>query len=151
MIDKLTNDESLSVLSENNFGHIGCNDGFNTYIFPTNYVFDGNHVICHSQEGAKVQVMRSNRRVCLQVDKIKDRVNWKSIIIHGQFQELKDSRQRLNAIKIFLDNMLSLKGKRPGKAKNESGKSVHPILNGSMHYVIYRIMLDEISGRYEVG
>jgi len=34
MIEKLTNAQIEEVLKDNVWGHLGCNDGFNTYVYP---------------------------------------------------------------------------------------------------------------------
>ena len=80
MIVKLTEQEIEELLKDNVWGHLGCNDGLNTYVYPLNYLYDGKYITCHSQEGFKVQVMRKNNRVCFQVDEIKNDKNWKSVM-----------------------------------------------------------------------
>lgn len=148
MIGRLTKDEAEVVLNNNVFGHIGCNDGFNTYVFPVNYYFDGKYIHCHSKPGAKVEVMRLNKRVCLQVEEVNDFVHWKSIMILGEFQELLDTRERYAAIKGFVDHMLHLK---PESNEMVYAKKylVSPNFNDGRNYIIYRIVIDEITGRYE--
>jgi uncharacterized protein len=149
MIGQLAKGQCLQLLVESFFGHIGCNDGFNTYVFPTNYMFDGKHIICHSQPGSKVEVMRRNKRICFQVDTVKDFTHWKSVMVLGEYQELQDTRERYHAMKAFLDNMLHLKQVRHEGGVNAPGKTMHPELGTEMNYVIYRVLMEEISGRYE--
>jgi uncharacterized protein len=72
MIEYLTREQAASLLVAHSFGHIGCNDGFNTYVYPTNYVFEGNYIYCHSMPGTRIAIMRINKKVCLQVDEIQD-------------------------------------------------------------------------------
>ena len=151
MIGKLTEAGSEEVLKQNVFGHVGCNDGFNTYIFPINYVFDGRHIICHSHKGSKVQIMQRNKRVCFQVDDVKDFIHWKSVMVLGQYQELHDSREKYNAMKLFSEHMIHLKSKKEVSGVEIQEKPEHPGFANESQYVIYRIVIDEISGRYEDG
>ena len=34
MIENLTSEEIEEILKDNVWGHLGCNDGFNTYVYP---------------------------------------------------------------------------------------------------------------------
>src|SRR5678815_6007855 len=109
MIAKLTNEQIEEVLKENVWGHLGCNDGYNTYVYPINYLYDGKYITCHSQRGLKMQVMQQNSRVCLQVDEVKDDKDWKSVMVHGEYHEVLDEREYNDAVKAFADRRLFLK------------------------------------------
>jgi nitroimidazol reductase NimA-like FMN-containing flavoprotein (pyridoxamine 5'-phosphate oxidase superfamily) len=109
MVGYLTREESETILRMNTFGRIGCNDGFNTFIYPTNYVYDGKVILCHSMFGEKILIMRENSRVCFQVDLLNGNTHWKSIMIHGSFKELEEERERLYAMKIFNEQKFHLK------------------------------------------
>ena len=148
MIGKLTEVEIEEVLLDNVLGRLGFNDGFNTFIYPIHYVYDGNYIICHSQPGLKIQVMRKSKRVCLQVDEINKDINWRSVLLLGDYQELVEERERHNAMKLFVDRYLHLKMKDPAITsgiKNlgnlEQQENSRP--------VFYRILIDEKSGRFE--
>lgn len=148
MIGKLNEAEIEEMLKDNVWGHLGCNDGFNTYIYPTNYLYDGKCILCHSQMGSKVMVMQKNSRVCFQVDEVTNHRNWKSIMVLGEFQELTEERERHNAMKAFVERRLFIKISEsflPGV--NEENEQVG--LMKSSRPVIYRIVIDEKSGRYE--
>ena len=151
MIGYLNRKQSQSVLDTNCFGHIGCNDGFNTYIYPTSYVFDGIHILCKSLPGAKIAIMRVNKRLCFQVDEIIDSMNWKSVMAMGDYEELEDSRERYYAIKAFAAHSLRLKVSETalppaGANQHAPGNPAH-----EKQPIIYRIRLVEIYGRFENG
>lgn len=136
MVEYLSKDDSESLLTENALGHLGCYDGFNSYVFPTNYVYDGKDIYCLSMVGAKVNIMRQNKRVCLQVDAVNDFDNWKSVMVHGDYSELADERERYYAIKKFNESLLHVK-------MSEGGKNTK--------LIIYKISVDEITGRCELA
>ena len=148
MIDKLTEVEIEEVLLDNVLGRLGFNDGFNTFIYPINYVYDGNYIICHSQPGHKIQVMRKNKRVCLQVDEINKDINWRSVLLLGDYQELIEERDRHNAMKLFVDRYLHLKMKDPAITSEIKGLGNLEQQENSRP-VFYRILIDEKSGRFE--
>ena len=137
MIGKLTPAEIQEVLTKNSLGRIGCNDGYNTYIIPINYVYDGKYIFCHSQLGMKIQVMRQNPRVCFEVDEIIHFNNWKSVVVVGEYQELMQERDRYSAMQFFINRMLHVKISETAIP----GTTTKPI--------IYRIFIEEASGRFE--
>ena len=148
MIGNLNQQEIEEILKDNVWGHLGCNDGFNTYVYPINYLYDGKYIMCHSQVGSKVLVMRKNTRVCFQVDEVKNHKNWKSVMILGEYQELNDEWERHYAMKAFIDRRLFLKisdGTLPGA--NDENNEVEVMK--SSRSAIFRIVIDEKSGRYE--
>lgn len=149
MIGYLTKEQSETVLLENVFGRIGCNDGYNTYIYPTNYVYDGKYIFCHSLAGSKILVMRGNKRVCFQVDSVKDFTNWKSVMVLGNFAELTDARDRYYAMKAFVSKKLNLKISESVALSAVAGQSVLQKFPGKIKPVIYHISVDEITGRFE--
>jgi nitroimidazol reductase NimA-like FMN-containing flavoprotein (pyridoxamine 5'-phosphate oxidase superfamily) len=148
MIGKLNEEEIEEILKDNVWGHLGCNDGFNTYVYPTNYLYDGKCILCHSQMGSKVMVMQKNARVCFQVDEVQNHKNWKSVMVLGEFQQVNDERERHYAMKAFVDRRLFIKTSEsflPGI--NEVNEHVE--LMKTARPVIYRIVIDEKSGRFE--
>jgi len=149
MIGKLTNEQIEEVLKENVLGRIGCCNGRKTYVVPVNYVFDGKFIIAHSLEGMKVQIMRNNPNVCFEVDEMKNFSNWRSVIAWGVYQELTDERDRYYAMKLFVDRMLYMKISRTAIPHDmpETGVQVRSARNFTS--VIYRIVLNELTGRYE--
>ncbi len=149
MIGKLTNEEIEAVLKANILGRIGCNDGKKTYVVPINYVYDGKFIIAHSTEGMKIRMMRENPAVCFEVDEMKSFTHWKSVIAWGEYQELKDERDRYYAMKLFVDRMIHLKLSETSHPPEISAERVHPRSPGSIKPVIYRIVLEEKTGRFE--
>ena len=150
MIEYLTREQATTLLTVNSFGHIGCNDGFNTYVYPINYVFDGNCIFCHSLPGAKISTMRINRRVCLQVDEICAAEDWKSVMVLGQYEEVEDARERYQAIKAFAEHGMHLKISSEALA-TDSDLLRPQGLQQKMKLLIYRIRIAEITGRRENG
>ncbi len=146
MIGYLTNEESNAFLMEQVSAHLGCNDGFNTYVYPVSYLFNGKFIICQSLMGAKIEMMRRNTRVCFQVDAIKSVTNWKSVMVLGEYQELDNERERYDAMKAFIAHKLYPKISEtilfPAPGVSHTEKSSRP--------VIYRVIPMETIGRYEL-
>lgn len=149
MIGNLTDEQIEEVLKENILGRIGCNDGQKTYVVPINYVFDGKYIIAHSLEGMKIKMMRKNPQVCFEVDEMKSLTNWKSVVAWGEYQELTDERDRYYAIKLFVDRMMHMKISETAIPPETSESRVHPRSPGNIKPVIYRIVLDKLTGKFE--
>ena len=149
MIGSLTYDAAKEVLQSNILGRIGCSDGNKIYVVPINYVFDGKYIIAHSVLGMKIRMMRKNPNVCFEVDEMKNLRNWKSVIAWGEYQELTDERDRYAAMKLFVDRTLHMKISETAIPPETSEIRVHPRSPGNIKPVIYRIVIEEITGRYE--
>jgi len=149
MVSHLTDEQIEEVFKTNVLGHIGCNDGFNTYVMPINYVYDGKYIICHSAMGSKIRVMQQNNRVCFHVEEIINFSNWKSLLALGLYQELADERDRRYAMKLLVDRMLHIKISEDSLVADITGKQIPSILPENRRPVIYRIVLTEKSGRFE--
>jgi nitroimidazol reductase NimA-like FMN-containing flavoprotein (pyridoxamine 5'-phosphate oxidase superfamily) len=149
MIGKLTPAQIDELLSNNILGRIGCSANGNTYIVPVNYVFDGKHIICHSVEGMKINMMRHNPKVCFEVDEMKDFTHWKSVVTWGEYQEMHDERERYQAMKLFVDRMMHLKISESALPPEITETRVHPRSPGNIKPVIYRIIITEKTGRFE--
>jgi nitroimidazol reductase NimA-like FMN-containing flavoprotein (pyridoxamine 5'-phosphate oxidase superfamily) len=149
MIGRLTKEQIEDVLKENVLGRIGCNDGKKTYIVPINYIYDGKHVIAHSAKGLKIEMMRKNPQVCFEVDQMNSFTNWKSVIAWGEYQELTDERDRYYAMKLFVGRMIHMKISETAIPPEISEKRVHPRSPGNIKPIIYRIVIEEMTGRFE--
>ena len=146
MIGTLTKGQCKRILIAGMVGRIGCHSSGKTYVIPITYVFDGGYIYAHSKEGLKVNMMRQNTDVCFQVDDIDNLSNWRSVIVWGKFEELKTNEEQEPALEILVNGLQAF----------HTGDSVKPPKNtGEMtphrekKPVIYRISIDEMSGRYE--
>ncbi|MFI0431121.1 pyridoxamine 5'-phosphate oxidase family protein [Mariniflexile sp. HMF6888] len=128
-------------------GRIGCHADNITYVVPITYAYDGTYIYGHTKEGMKINMMRKNPNVCLEVDVIDDISNWRSVIALGKFEELKTSEEREMGMQKLMDRVLPIM---------TSETTVHHAMTDShgkyieaMQGVVYRIKLTEKTGRYE--
>ncbi len=149
MIGQLNSEEIEIVLSENVLGRIGCNDGKKTYVVPVNYAYDGKYIIAHSTKGMKIEMMRKNPEVCFEVDEMKSFTNWKSVIAWGEYQELTDERDRLYAMKLFVERMMHMKISETAGSPATDLEKVHRHSPDSIRAIVYRIVITEKTGRFE--
>jgi nitroimidazol reductase NimA-like FMN-containing flavoprotein (pyridoxamine 5'-phosphate oxidase superfamily) len=146
MADILNASEIESFLKEQWILRIGAHNGEKVYVVPLSYVFYEGAFYCHSPEGMKIEMMRANPHVCVEVDEVLTTGKWISVIGWGRFEELK-GEERSNAIRILIDNLPSV---MPSYTKKQSPE--WPFTTGSgedVPGVIFRIQPDELTGRYE--
>lgn len=135
------------VLKNQFVGRIGCSLDGETYIVPISYAYDGNHIYCHTKEGKKTAIMRKNPKICFQVDEMKTMANWRSVIVQGEFEELKEKEERTNGMQILLNRYL------PVISSVTTHIGEHwPFLPEDVNHiegVVFRIQIKEKTGRYE--
>lgn len=147
MIDILTQDQCKQVLQTEVLGRIGCYANGKVYVVPVTYVFEGGFIYAHAKEGLKIKMMRKNPKVCFQVDRIENMVNWRSVIVWGMYEELKTKEGQANAMKILKDRLTPI---LLSESVRPSHKMKDPeIVLKELKAVAYRISIKEISGRYE--
>ena len=149
MIGTLSLRSSKEVLRSNIVGRIGCNDGTRTYIVPVQYVFDGKNLYAHSVEGMKIHIMRKHPEVCFEVDEIKNLNNWKSVIAWGRYDELKTEHERYAIIKLFVDHNIHIKISETAVTPINYIERYYPFHPTNIRPIIYRILIEEITGRFE--
>ena len=144
MIGELTNDQIDQVLASHMVGRIGCHFEGRTYVVPVAFAFDGRYIYAHSRNGMKISMMRKNPSVCFEVDIIENMGNWRSVILQGEYEELKTSAQQVMAFKLLSDRLSPV---RTSQAARPSSKT--PPGEKKMRPVFFRISVVEKSGRYE--
>ena len=128
-------------------GRLGCSTSDETYIVPISYAYDGNYIYCHTIEGKKTEILRKNPKVCFQVDEMKDMGNWKSVIVQGVYEELKNPEDRTFAMKILLQRYLPI----ISSVTTHLGQNwpFQPDDLNEIKGIVFRIAVKEKTGRFE--
>lgn len=138
-----------NVLTSQVFGNLACTNTRYPYITPITYIFDGNFIFCQSLEGKKIDIMRKNPNVCFQVDLVIDMNNWQSVIIYGQFEELKDNKSE-EAKQLLFSNVLPLMTKSAiHQYQHEKDPLTELPDNNRVKTIFFKIRINEKTGRYE--
>lgn len=97
MIKTLNKKESLKVLQNNYIGNLAYIFNNCPYSIPMTYYFNKEDyvMICYSAEGHKINAMRKNNNVAFEVIEIESVHKWKSILVHGTYEELTGSNVKL--------------------------------------------------------
>jgi nitroimidazol reductase NimA-like FMN-containing flavoprotein (pyridoxamine 5'-phosphate oxidase superfamily) len=86
----MTQDECIAVVANGRMGNLACARDNHPYIVPIYYAFSEHHLYSFSMPGQKIDWMRSNPHVCVQVDNFSDQAHWQSVVMHGLYHELPD-------------------------------------------------------------
>jgi len=104
IINELTQEECSDLLSHTSLGRLGCALDDQPYVVPIYFAHDGNDLYVLSTLGQKIEWMRANPKVCVQVDEIQSEARWVCVIINGRYQELPEPQytaERMHARKLL--------------------------------------------------
>ncbi|HXJ88566.1 MAG TPA: pyridoxamine 5'-phosphate oxidase family protein [Candidatus Binatia bacterium] len=87
-IDELNDSECRAILARAGMAHLGCSLNDQPYIVPIGIAYEADYIYVFSTLGQKINWMRSNPKVCVQVDETRSQSDWASVIANGEFQEL---------------------------------------------------------------
>lgn len=85
--------EIEDLLSKKFYGHLGCSNAHEVYVAPITYVYADEVVYGYTHEGKKIEMMRANPNVCLQVEEVKSGHQWKSVVCNGTYEEITDPKE----------------------------------------------------------
>lgn len=88
-INELKTHECWEVLDRTKFGRIACSVNNQPFVVPFNFVADGKeHLYAFSTGGKKIEWMRKNPLVCVEVEEITSADDWSTVTILGRYEEL---------------------------------------------------------------
>jgi len=148
MLGQLNENEIEDLLKQQVVGRIGCHADNTPYIVPVNYAYKDNNIYAHSAKGTKIDYMRKNPQVCFQVDQIENINKWKSVIAWGQFHEITNRKEMVDAMQEIIQHIMPQVAEEQahpshGFTENESD------IGTSVEIILYKICLTKKTGRFE--
>jgi nitroimidazol reductase NimA-like FMN-containing flavoprotein (pyridoxamine 5'-phosphate oxidase superfamily) len=147
MLGKLNSSEIDEVIHDQLIARVGCHADGMTYVVPVSYAYDGECIYVHSQEGLKIDMMRRNPEVCVQIDQFFDMANWRSVIAWGRFEELLEKKEREYGLGRLVNRVL------PFASSETTHLSPYwpfpPRDLQSIKGIVFRIRLVKKTGRFE--
>jgi nitroimidazol reductase NimA-like FMN-containing flavoprotein (pyridoxamine 5'-phosphate oxidase superfamily) len=149
MIGELDQSEIDSLLRSEVIGRIGCHADSQIYIVPVAYVYDGQSIYGHTDEGMKVRLMRADPHVCFEVEHVENIANWRSAIVWGTFEELRgeDADKALLLLRRKLEPLIEAQSDKDSHALE--GYALYRMQSATRHGLLYRINIREKTGRFE--
>ena len=133
---ELSADEIGAFLESQRVARLGCHAEGETYVVPVIYAYDGESVVAVTTEGRKTRMLRANPSVCVEVDEYDSdgRGSWRSVIAQGVYEEV-EGDDVWAALDVLRERFM-----------RSAGRMAEP-RPMSENVVVFRIRLDEISGR----
>lgn len=147
MYTTLEEKQSLSILKNDYLAHLSYIYQNRPYVVPITYFYDANRnvIICYSGEGHKMNAMRKNNQVALSVVDVDGLTQWRSVMVHGEFEQLfgSDAKAYLHEFSLGIKNLIAEKEQTELSFISEfSSKLVNENLP-----MIFIIKIDEVTGK----
>lgn len=141
IITEMDRSQCMALLEESRHGRLACARDGQPYLIPITYAADGDYIYSFSLTGRKIEWMRENPKVCLQVDEYADGREWRSVIVYGRYEELPD---RIGW-KVQRERAWSLLSR---EAEWWAPGAFKPVAQAPAPHLFYRIVIDEVTGRH---
>ena len=92
LIKEVPDAECRELLAKASIGRLGCSLDDQPYVVPICMAYEPEYIYFFSTLGKKIEWMRTNPRVCVQIDEINGRSAWVSVLANGRYQELEEPR-----------------------------------------------------------
>jgi nitroimidazol reductase NimA-like FMN-containing flavoprotein (pyridoxamine 5'-phosphate oxidase superfamily) len=93
VIEELTDDECRAILARTHLARLACALNHQPYIVPVHVDFHDSYLYGFATLGRKIEWMRKNPLVCLEVDELTTDHQWTTVVVTGRYEELPDSSQ----------------------------------------------------------
>ncbi len=91
IIRELTRQASLDLLTRIHLGRLACARANQPYVIPIFFTYHEDSLYCVSTIGQKIEWMRENPLVAVEVDDIVSAQQWESVVISGRYEEIADT------------------------------------------------------------
>jgi nitroimidazol reductase NimA-like FMN-containing flavoprotein (pyridoxamine 5'-phosphate oxidase superfamily) len=102
-IEEMSREDMKDMLRQVGYGHLGCSRNNEPYVVPVHYAYSEAFIYLYTTEGKKVEIIRENPRVCLQVESVTDNQNWKSVIVTGDAEQVVNEEEREKALEMIAE------------------------------------------------
>ena len=147
MFEILAKPEIENILQSQSICNLACTDGKKPYVVPITYYYDGTYIYCQSHEGKKIKILRKNPQVCIQVAIVTSMNSWKSAIVYGRFEELKDEAAELARTELYSRVMTLMTSAKSHQFEHKENGNIDD--SNRIKTIMFRIKIDEKTGRSE--
>jgi len=144
LISEMSIQECRDLLSRQGFGRLACAHQNRPYIVPIYFAYEPDHLYGFTTLGQKVEWMRLNPLVCVEVDDVLSHFRWSSVVVLGRYEELPDTPQYSG---VRLQAQLRLEKRALWWQTAYAVSQVRGQQNPSSNAIFYCIHIEEISGR----
>jgi len=143
LISEMTGEECRTLLARLGFGRLACAHKNQPYIVPIYFAYQPDHLYGFATLGRKVEWMRANPLVCVEVDEVLSHYRWSSVVVLGRYEEFPDTPEYRG---VRLEAQLRLEKRalwwQTAYAASQVREELRP-----PNAIFYCIHIEEISGR----
>jgi len=88
LIKEISEKECLDTISRASVGRLGCSFNDQPYVVPIYFAYDGKWIFVFSTYGKKIEWMRANPKVCVEIEEKVGESEWISVLVNGRYEEL---------------------------------------------------------------
>jgi nitroimidazol reductase NimA-like FMN-containing flavoprotein (pyridoxamine 5'-phosphate oxidase superfamily) len=142
LIQEMTRQASLEMLARAHVGRLACAQENQPYVVPFYFTYHSDSLYSFATVGQKIEWMRSNPLVCVEMDEVVSPEEWVSVIVFGRYEELPDT-PHYEAERAVAYNLLQKKAMwwEPVYVKTTQHGTQRPLVP-----VYYRIHVSQITG-----
>jgi nitroimidazol reductase NimA-like FMN-containing flavoprotein (pyridoxamine 5'-phosphate oxidase superfamily) len=97
LIQEMTKSECQSALAGARLGRLACAYANQPYVVPIYFAYEDPYLYGYTTPGLKVEWMRSNPLVCVELDEVNEHDQWTSIVVFGRYEELPETLEEEQA------------------------------------------------------
>jgi len=88
VIQEMTERECRAMLTRPEVARLACARNNQPYVVPIHVDLDGEFLYCYATLGQKIDWMRQNPLVCVEIDELDPQGQWSSVVAFGHYEEL---------------------------------------------------------------
>lgn len=88
VIHEMTEQDCRAMLARTTVARLACARNNQPYVVPVHVDLDADFLYGYATLGQKIEWMRANPAVCLEVDELMNDQHWASVVIFGRYEEL---------------------------------------------------------------
>ncbi len=148
MLGNLSETQIEQLLKNQVIGRIACQSRGALFLVPVNYVYKDGYIYSHSKVGKKILMMRENPSVCFEAEHIESVFRWQTVIATGTYEEITDMEEKQRAMQGIIHRIMPLVTSPEGHPSHGITEKDSDV-GTTVQLVVYRIKLEEVSGRFE--
>ena len=142
MSTPMTDDEIERFIASEAVARLGCHSDGRTYVVPVAYAYLSGVLYSFSHDGLKVEMMRVNPEICVEIDRVEHLGSWRSVIARGRAVVL-EGDVALAGSRILTARLSSLVDDPQSRARLEE------VLSNERPPYVVAVALRETTGRVE--
>lgn len=91
LVREMSRQECQELLARIGFGRLACSRENQSYVVPIYFASEPDHLYGFATMGQKIEWMRSNPLVCVEVDEVRSNIDWASVAVSGRYEEFPDT------------------------------------------------------------